>query len=132
MVTVRHFAELENNIVVAVIAIAENDCLDSDGNFQEVIGENICRRLRQSSLKWIECSTDGSIRKNAAALGMVYDEIKNGFYNPNKPFVSWILDETLNWTAPVAKPENVEGFYFDWDETSLSWVKIAETPVETP
>ena len=87
MVTVRHFAELENNIVVAVLTVAENDCLDSSGNFQEVIGENICRRLKNSSNEWIECAyTSDTIRKNPCFIGCAYDKEADAFWNPKKDF----------------------------------------------
>ena len=127
MTTVLHFAELENNIVLRVLAVAKNDCLDSSGVFQETIGENLCRRLTGSLHKWIECSNDGSVRKNSCSPGDIYDENMDGFYNPNSPQPSWVLDDNLRWQSPIPCPENVEGFVWIWDEPKLTWVKVKNT-----
>lgn len=130
MVTVRHFAELENNIVVAVLTVAENDCLDSSGNFQEVIGENICRRLKNSSNEWIECAyTSDTIRKNPCFIGCAYDKEADAFWNPKKDFESWVLDNNLRWVAPVPKPDDIKGFFWVWDESSVNWVSHANDSI---
>lgn len=128
MVTVRHFAELENNIVKRILCVSEVECLDNFGNFHEILGETFCIKLTGSLNKWIECSTDGSVRKNACHVGNAYDENANGFYDPNQPFPSWSLDKNLLWQAPIAKPENIEGFWWYWDESALEWVSEPKTP----
>jgi len=126
MVTVRRFAELENNIVVGILTIAENDCLDSDGNFQEVIGENICRRLKNSSNKWIECAdTLDGVRKNPCFIGSAYNPELDAFWNLEKEYESWVLDSNLRWVAPVPKPDKVKKFFWSWDESSVNWVLVA-------
>jgi|TARA_B100000900_G_scaffold389893_1_gene383145 hypothetical protein len=58
-------------------------------------------------------------RKNYAAIGGRYDEIKDSFIPP-KPFNSWILNETTClWEAPVAYPE--DGQRYLWNETTKQW-----------
>jgi len=126
MVATRHFAELEDNIVVRILVVSENDCLDNAGNFQEFLGENVCRTVLNSSNRWLECSTDGTIRKQPCSPGMVYDETKDAFYNPNKPFASWILDENLAWQPPTPHPS--DGNVYRWDEDNLAWVLQEDTP----
>ena len=128
MVIVRRFAELKDNVVLRVLVVAENECLDSNGNFQELLGESLCRRLSNSPNKWIECSDDGSLRKQPCSPSMAYDETRDGFYNTNKPFGTWKLDDDLQWQPPVSRPTPVEGFWFDWDEDNLSWVKKEDIP----
>lgn len=128
MVAVRHFAELENNIVKRILCISEVECLDNLGNFHEVLGAAFCIKLTGSSNRWIECSTDGSIRKNPCDVNFVYDEGKDGFYYPNSPYPSFVLNDKLRWEPPIKKPDDIEGFWWNWDEQTLSWIKEIITP----
>ena len=122
-----HFAEVENGIVQRVI-VAEQDFIDSG-------------RVGDKS-NWVQTSynTKGGVhyapnssepdggtplRKNYAAVGYIYDEDRDAFYEP-QPYPSWILDEeTCLWNAPEpwpteATPPGEPGLY-TWDESSLSW-----------
>jgi hypothetical protein len=41
-----HFAQLdENNIVISVVVINNEDCVDADGNESESVGVNFCKSL---------------------------------------------------------------------------------------
>jgi len=128
VVTIRHFAELDNNVVLSVLVVAESDCLDGNGIFQELIGENVCRRLTNSSNRWIECSTDGSLRKTPCSAGLIYSPEKDGFHPP-PPFPSWILNDDCKWVAPITKPSEIVGFYWNWDEEAVNWVSVKETEI---
>jgi hypothetical protein len=108
-----HYAFLdENNIVTEVITgIDETELiegLDTEtwyGNFRG----QICKRT----------SYNGNYRVRYAGLGYSYNEELNAFITP-KPFESWILnEETADWEAPVAYPEDV--LSYDWDEETVSW-----------
>jgi len=58
-------------------------------------------------------------RKNYATIGGKYDEIKDAFIAP-RPYNSWILnEETCQWEAPVAYPE--DGQRYLWNETTRQW-----------
>ena len=71
---------------------------------------------------WVQCSKDGSIRKNGAAIGSTYDEDKDAFIL-KQPYPSWILNEiTCTWEAPVANP-NPEALY-EWNESTKNWDEI--------
>jgi hypothetical protein len=111
-----HFAKVENGIVTQVI-VAEQHVIDTG-----IFG---------SPDLWIQTSyntyagehTQGGIplRKNYAGIGYTYDIDRDAFYSPS-PFPSWILDEdTCTWVAPVAQPDPIEGFYYEWDEDTLTW-----------
>ena len=68
---------------------------------------------------WVQCSKDGSIRKNGAVKGYTYDEDRDAFIAP-KPYASWILNETTClWEAPVAYPD--DGEKYNWNELTNSW-----------
>ena len=129
-----HFAKVENGIVTQVI-VAEQDVINT-GMFGDISS-------------WIQTSYNtyggkhnlggNPLRKNYAGIGYTYDAERDAFYSP-KPFLSWILDEdTCIWVAPIAQPEQIEGFYYNWNEETLSWdsneilqvpVLTAETPIE--
>lgn len=58
-----------------------------------------------------------------AAVGGFY---KNGKFTFASPYSSWIFNEaTLEWEAPVTRPEAQEGEFYDWDEDTVSWVKLS-------
>lgn len=95
----RLFAQLdENNIVIGVIG----NIIQPEGNY-------------------IETFLDGSVHKNYAGLGYLYDEGRDAFIEP-KPFNSWLLNEsTCQYEAPIPKPTPGQ---YHWDEESLSWIEI--------
>ena len=96
-----YFAEVENKIVKRVI-VADQKFIDTGK-----VGGG-----------WIECSKDGSIRKNGAGIGYKYDEAKDAFIAP-KPYVDWLLDDkTLRWKAPKEMP--TDGNMYVWKDKD--WV----------
>ena len=65
-----------------------------------------------------------ALRKNYAGIGYIYDEDKDAFYTP-KPYASWILKEdSCQWEAPVAYPDDDKDY--SWDEDSLAWVEVTK------
>ena len=81
--------------------------------------------------EWIQTSynTKGGVhinggtplRKNYAGIGYTYDSARDAFIPP-QPFPSWTLvEETCQWTAPIAMP--TDGNLYLWNEASLSWIK---------
>jgi len=113
-----HFAELDiNNKVIRVVAVANRECMTSEG----IENENVGILFLQKTLGgiWKQTSFNGKIRKNYAGVGFTYD-LKRDAFIPGKPFESWILDEdTCQWQAPVKQPI---GRYF-WNEKLLEWEK---------
>ena len=127
MVEIRHFAEIENNLVIRIIAVHNSSCLDSNNEFDETIGASFCKSFTGSSNDWLECSTDDSIRKQPCNVGMIYNEQKNGFHR-SSPIPSWVLNDSCVWCPPVPMPSGILGFHWDWDETNVEWVSVADTP----
>lgn len=126
-----HFARLdENNIVTGVFVIANENCLDSDGNESENIGINYCKSFYEpvygSNTFWKQTSYNSKIRKNYAGIGYSYDENLDAFISP-KPYNSWVLNnETCNWDPPTPQPELTEqqievGSYYEWNEEKIDW-----------
>lgn len=113
-----HFAELnKDNIVLRVIVVSNDDCLDAEGNESELIGRAFCERLLGG--RWIQTSYNNRIRKQYAGIGYQYDELNDVFIAPS-PYPSWILDANFDWQAPTPKPS----YPAFWDEDSLSWVEL--------
>jgi hypothetical protein len=118
-----HFAELNSdNIVQRVIVVDNKDCLDANGVESEEVGIEFCHNLLGGT--WKQTSYNGSFRKNYAGNGYVYDSSKDAFISP-KPFSKWVLnEETCQWEAPVAYPDD-DKFYVwndnkgEWEESSL-------------
>lgn len=116
-----HFAELdENNIVLRVIVVSNDDCLDADGNESESIGQAFCEGLLGG--RWVQTSYNSNIRKQYAGIGYTYDEDADVFVVP-QPFPSWTLDNNHEWQPPTPCP--AEGRWY-WDEEELEWVEITE------
>lgn len=116
-----HFAELgTDNIVLRVVVIHNNECLDENGQESEAKGAEFCRELFGGN--WVQTSYNGNIRKNYAGIGFVYDPVRNAFIAP-KPYESWVInEETCQWVAPTPYPDDGKQYY--WDETSTSWIEI--------
>jgi hypothetical protein len=71
---------------------------------------------------WVSTAKDGSIRKNFAGIGFTYNEEIDAFHEPQSNYYpSWVLNnETAQWEAPVAYPD--DGERYSWDEETTSWV----------
>ena len=121
-----HFAELDaNNVVLRVIVVGNPDTADANGVEKEYIGAAFCERLFGGT--WKQTSYNGNIRKNYAGIGYTYNADIDAFVPP-KPFASWLLnEETAQWEAPVAMPEDAgtgePPKMYSWDEATTSWVE---------
>lgn len=117
-----HFAEIGlNNIVLRVVVVHNNECLDENGQESEAKGAEFCRNLFGGT--WVQTSYNGNIRKNYAGAGFTYDSTRDAFIPP-QPFPSWTLDEaTCQWQPPTPMPN--DGKIYQWDEATTSW-KVME------
>lgn len=137
-----HFAELnDENMVIRVIVVSDEDA----GPLPGLAGEIFCANLLSGRWKQTSYNTRGGVhhdsatnlpdsgvafRKNYAGSGYFYDESRDAFIYA-QPFPSWIVDEdTCWWVPPVPQPIQpaAEGYYYKWDEGTLSWVIV---PVST-
>jgi hypothetical protein len=125
------FAKLNpENIVVTVESVVNEVITDSNGIEQETIGVQFLKTLyNEPNSNWKQTSynTHGNVhnnngtpfRKNHAAIGYTYDSNRNAFI-PQKPFNSWVLNETTClWNSPIPMPN--DGQYYTWNESTLSW-----------
>lgn len=141
-----HFAKLsENNDVLGIEVVADADTRNDQNVEDEATGIAFLTQIHGWPL-WKKCSynTRGgkhydssgnesadqskALRKNYPSIGWKYDVSGDGFYDPNKPFSSWVLDSTtFFWVAPVAYPtittysDGTKEYSISWDETNLRW-----------
>ena len=117
-----HFAKLdENNVVMTVIVVSNDDCLDKDGVEQEAIGVAFCQGLLGSGTRWKQTSYNGKFRRQYAGTGSLYFEPLDVFVEP-QPYPSWTFDTaTANWVAPVPKPSVPDIYTLIWDEENQEW-----------
>lgn len=111
-----HYAKVKNNIVVDVI-VAEQDFVDSLPQQPDVIWVQTSYNTYQNTHR-----LGGTpLRKNYAAVGFTYDNVRDAFIPP-QPFGQWILnEETCVWEPPYSPPN--DGNNYMWNEYTNDWVK---------
>jgi hypothetical protein len=115
-----HFAELDDsNVVVRVIVVNNEDCLDQNGIESEAVGAAFCNRLLGG--RWVQTSYNGNFRRQYAGTGFLYHELLDVFVE-QKPYPSWIFDATTaTWHPPVPRPTVPDIYIVSWDEENLEW-----------
>ena len=130
-----HFAKLGKGNVVERVEVLSNDVATT-----EQAGVDFLNNLYKTNDNWKQTSyntrfgihyvnnTDTpsedqskAFRKNYAGVGYTYDEARDAFITPRPSYDSWVFNEdTCNWEAPVAYPDDGESY--SWDEATTSWV----------
>src|SRR6056300_529191 len=138
-----HFAKIgTNGLVIEIVEIADNICLDSENNHNEELGAQYLQNMTYwPSQMWKETKQDGSIRKNFASIGGKYDTDKDAFIS-KKIHSSWVLNETTcKYEAPVTPPTGDNLSYTKdgtsykykivWDETNEKFVgeRLQDDPI---
>ena len=119
-----YFAEIdENNIVNRVIAISQEN-IDSGnwGSPETWVQTSYNTRGGKHYPPDSETSDGDGLRKNYAGQGFTYDATRDAFYAP-QPYPSWSLDDdTCQWNAPTAYPD--DGKMYNWNETDTQWDEV--------
>jgi len=112
-----HFAKLGTGNVVETVVVVHNDVATT-----EQAGVDYLNTLYNTRDVWKQTSYNGTIRKNYAGIGYKYNQTRDAFISP-QPFNSWTLNEdSCQWEAPSAKPD--DGKQYDWNEETTSWVEV--------
>jgi hypothetical protein len=87
-----YWAELDQDNKVIRVTVGNNE--EPDEGYQWLI-DNLGGR-------WVKTSYDGTIRKNFAGIGFVYDEVRDAFIppkpQPEREGDEWILNpDTCKW-----------------------------------
>ena len=124
-----HFARLDqNNIVINVIKVNDNDCIDSQGQENEQIGIEFLKTLFGADTQWRQTSYNSRIRKNYACIGYHYNADLDAFVSP-APYPSWIFNpDTCAWDPPMAPPADItENQNYEWNEADQLWQQISSS-----
>lgn len=106
------FAELDNNNKVINIIVA------TDASISTLPGV------------FVKVDLVNNASRRDAHIGGEYNSLQDKFIAP-KPYPSWSLNEdTLEWDAPVAKPDN--GSIYMWDESTTSWIELEQVEINLP
>ena len=127
-----HFAKLDQDNIVTTINVVHDNELLVDGAENEQKGINFLNTFFNTSDNWKQTSYNTCkgvhklggtpFRKNYAGIGYTYNEDKDAFIPP-QPYSSWTLNnDTCQWEAPVAMPN--DGKFYDWNESTKSWDEI--------
>ena len=116
-----HFARVVDGSVLKIHVVNNDVITDGDGVEQESLGQQFLASVHgYPEAELIQCSYNGSFRKNYPGSGYTYDTSLDAFIPP-KPHESWVLDQaTCQWEAPVSYPDDGENY--NWDEFSGVWV----------
>lgn len=127
-----HYALINlDNIVVQVITGVDENLIQTDldgtqvGGTSEAWEQFYAAQPQFAGLTCKRTSYNGNIRANYAGVGYTYDPTFDVFIAP-QPYLSWKLNyTTYQWEAPVAMPEDVEGFKWVWSEHNKEWIQVA-------
>ena len=115
-----HYAFINNHGLVVEVITGVDETETVNGITGSEGWEQFYATLRPG-LTCRRTSYNGRIRKNYAAVGYLYDEVRDAFIPP-QPYPSWLLDETTClWQPPVPYPTG-DGMW-SWDENTQTWVQ---------
>jgi len=114
------YAKLDENNKVIVVTLLKNEAItDENGNEQEQLGIDYLNNLLGGV--WKQTFKDGT-RKNKAGKGYIFDEARDAFIG-SQPYPSWTLNEdTCQWDAPTARPDDDK--FYTWNEDTTSWEEV--------
>lgn len=108
-----HFAEITNtNKVIRVIVVPDE---------QEHRGADFLAIDLGLGGAWVQCSYNGTIRKQYPGPGFNYDPVADVFIAP-QPYPSWSLDSNHDWQPPIPRPD--DGQDYIWNEDEQQWELI--------
>ena len=126
-----HYAFLDSNNIVTQVIVGKDeneDGVDWEVYYGEKLGQ-ICKRTSYNTRAGQHLLGGTPFRKNYAGIGYTYDSDRDAFITP-KSYNSWILnEETLEWEAPIPKPELTEEEIqqrkeYIWNDGDQTWTLI--------
>jgi hypothetical protein len=120
-----HFAQIKNNVVVAVLVVNNEDIQNLPFPESEPVGVSFLSNIF-SETEWRQTSYNGNFRKNYAGIGYIFDAVRNAFIGP-KSYDNWVFnEETCRWVPPIPYP--TDGKEYQWSQNGNVWV-IIQIPV---
>jgi hypothetical protein len=135
-----YFAEIdESNLVIRVLALNNNNVLDSAGNEVESVGAKYLsdgfggtwKQTSYNTRSGVHHDGDGkpddgiALRANYCGKGWVYNE-EHDIFHPQQPFPSWTLDTIKGqWNPPVPMPDDAgPEKRYTWNEDDQQWDEV--------
>ena len=128
-----HFCELDEDNKVLKTLVFSNDDIDKHGGDLSITAEQWVATTPfttaedsptgKAGVSWKQTSYSGTFRKNFGGVGSYYDKTRDAFILVEKPFNSWVLNETsFRYEAPIDWPNTNkirdEFVFYDWNETN--------------
>jgi len=111
--------EIENEIQNKVQQIKETPKVEQDNTVYWEGFYGGCKRTSYNTKGGVHQLGGTPFRKNYAAVGYIYDPVRDAFYT-EQPYASWTLDEsTCYWQPPTPRPGEGEWY---WKEDTTEWV----------
>jgi hypothetical protein len=114
-----HFAKIDNLRIVVAVETGSDDseelklCAESGDTY---------RKTSYNTIDGTHSLGGTPFRKNFAGIGYTYDLTRDAFIPP-QPYPSWILNEdTCQYEAPVAHPD--DDVDYTWDEETTNWKEV--------
>ena len=123
-----HYAWIDNTnkVINVTVGVDETITQDGVGGSTEAWETFYTEAINQEGVYVKRTSFNNNIRANFAGIGYKYDSDFDVFI-PSQPYPSWKLNYTTYlWEAPIAKPDEVEGFRWKWSEINKEWIQIAK------
>jgi len=124
-----HFAHVDENNIVTEVIVADQDVIDT-GEFGDPAtwiktSYNTRRGVYYTpNTNEPDPNQSKAFRKNYAGIGMVWDPVRDAFYDA-QPYPSWTLDSFgCYWVPPVPMPPQNPGYQWEWDEAKQEWVEV--------
>lgn len=128
-VNVKFFASVNSaNLVIAVNAVSNHDCLDSNGEHSEEVGALFLRTLLQipEDIRLIETWHYRQERNTLAVPNSTYDSDLDIFIDP-RTSPSFILDNNYDWVPSTPKPQDGKDYIYDLHADR--WIEFKDEPV---
>ena len=114
-----YFAQLDDANTVVAVHTVSNDIATTEAAGVAFLREWWRQAFGSPLQNLLQCSYNGTIRKQYPGPGFIYDPVADVFVAP-RPFPSWMLDANHDWQPPTPKPDGL----FRWDEPSHSWIAL--------
>ena len=117
-----HFAQLdENNVVINVLVLNNEDCVDEDGNESEAVGIAFCQSIMGADTVWKQTSYNHNMRADmAVSVTPTTPASTPSFYPAISVVDTEQHDSRLGPTNPDPSDENSP---YAWHEDTLTWVE---------
>lgn len=96
-----HFAKLDGSNIVLEVNVVNNEDLDLSN--EEASGIAFLTKWSGGYSNWKQTSYNGSIRKNYAGVGMLYDSVRDAFIPIKCHDEATLNEDTCRWTCSNAE-----------------------------